>query len=180
MKLDSWTVRFRFLAWALFSLTVLVALAGWVLVDRDPTKLDGLLLWTTAAAGIGEGGQYRETSDVQQGRARGPEREGGRMSDNEWRTLAHVLWILLLAGLLLFEGITVGRPTSGDTLSENVFILRSVLVGRIVVGAVLFWLAYHWVISKSPGFKVWDGVAAVVGIIVAIVSGGRRGMKKGE
>ena len=56
MKLDSWTVRFRFLAWALFSLTVLVALAGWVLVDRDPTKLDGLLLWTTAAAGIGEAG----------------------------------------------------------------------------------------------------------------------------
>ena len=65
MKLDSWTVRFRFLAWALFSLTVLVALAGWVLVDRDPTKLDGLLLWTTAAAGIGEGGQFgkRRSSD---------------------------------------------------------------------------------------------------------------------
>ena len=51
----SWTTRFRVLAWALFSLTVLTALVGWVGWGRDPSTLGDVLMWTALAAGIGEG-----------------------------------------------------------------------------------------------------------------------------
>ena len=54
MRLDSWTVRFRAAAWALFALAVVAALLGWALADRDPTKLDGVLMWTAIGSGIGE------------------------------------------------------------------------------------------------------------------------------
>ena len=53
--MKSWTTRFRVLAWALFALTVLIALAGWVGWDRDPTTLADVLMWTALASGIGEG-----------------------------------------------------------------------------------------------------------------------------
>ena len=48
------TDRFRKLAWALWVLCVLAAIAGWFL-DKDPSKLAPVIAWVTAAAAAGEG-----------------------------------------------------------------------------------------------------------------------------
>lgn len=55
MKLDSWTVRFRAVAWFLFALTVIVILVMWAVWERDPQQVDGVLMWTASALAIGEG-----------------------------------------------------------------------------------------------------------------------------
>jgi hypothetical protein len=50
---NAWTTRFRIVAWALFAVTDLTALAGWVL-GHDPTLLSDQMMWCAIATGIGE------------------------------------------------------------------------------------------------------------------------------
>lgn len=50
----STTDRFRRIARWLFVLTILVALGGWLIYDRDPGALGGILTAVVTAAGIGE------------------------------------------------------------------------------------------------------------------------------
>lgn len=50
----NWTTCFRITYAGLFVGSVVVALVGWFM-DKDVSALDGVLMWTAAAVGIGEG-----------------------------------------------------------------------------------------------------------------------------
>ena len=50
----NWTTRFRIVYAALFVAVVVAALVGWFM-NRDVAALDGVLMWSAAAVGIGEG-----------------------------------------------------------------------------------------------------------------------------
>ena len=49
----SYTTKFRVLFAALFTVSVIVALVGWML-DKDPTQLTGLIGMCVGAIGFGE------------------------------------------------------------------------------------------------------------------------------
>ncbi len=52
--MKNWTTRYRTLFVTLFAIAILVALGGWLFFDRDPQKLDAVIMWLTATVGIGE------------------------------------------------------------------------------------------------------------------------------
>lgn len=55
MKLDSWTVRFRAVAWALFAVVVVGGLLGWMFFGRDPNQMIAIIGAATSGITIGEG-----------------------------------------------------------------------------------------------------------------------------
>lgn len=66
----SWTTRFRVLYAALFTVSVIVALVGW-LCGADPSLIDTVVMITAGACGIGEASNVgkratwkREAADV--------------------------------------------------------------------------------------------------------------------
>ena len=90
----------------------------------------------------------------------------------EWQLLAKVLWIMLLAAVLLLEGLSLGK--GAGTMTENVVTLTAVWLGRAVVGGTLIWLFYHWIVDRSPGLSIWDALAVVVGAAAALLLGKHR------
>lgn len=100
-------------------------------------------------------------------------REGEEGEDPPVTTM-RLAWILILSTVLLLEGIAIGRPALGDTISENVWMIRSVWLGRAVVGAVLAWIFWHIVIDRDPRYGWGDALAIVIGIVTALMSGARR------
>lgn len=82
--------------------------------------------------------------------------------------LVWTLWLVLGA---LLEGIALGEPQNGDTLSEVVRAVRYDPIGRFVVLPLWVWLTYHWVIKRS-GTKLFtwhDAVAIAVGLTIALL-----------
>jgi len=51
----NWTTRLRVLYAVLFTVSILTALVGWLVLSRDVTDIDSVLMWGAAAVGIGEG-----------------------------------------------------------------------------------------------------------------------------
>lgn len=50
----NWTTRFRCVFVFLFAVTVAVALYGWLVLDRDPAQLEGVMMFCAGAVGVGE------------------------------------------------------------------------------------------------------------------------------
>jgi hypothetical protein len=85
-----------------------------------------------------------------------------------------LLWSILFMIMLLVEGIALGSPTKGDTLSEQVwFYIRDDSIGRFVILMVWTWLTYHWFLMapNAPRHDLsWrDAVAAGVGFVWALL-----------
>ena len=94
------------------------------------------------------------------------------MTVEQVKILGHVVWILLLAGTLLFEGYTLGKGVG--SLTSNVGILTAIWIGRAVVGGTLVWLFWHWILDRKPGIDWKDGLAALVGAVIAVLAGRHR------
>lgn len=82
--------------------------------------------------------------------------------------LVWALWATLGAFL---EGIALGEPQLGDTMSE---VVRNVVydpLGRFVMLPLWAWLTYHWML-KPPGESLFDWrdvVALAMGLGFAVL-----------
>lgn len=81
-----------------------------------------------------------------------------------------LVWVLLLTAIVLLEGIALGRPADGDTLSEVLKIARWDGVGRFVLLPLWTWLSWHWMLrpESSVGLHWADAVAVAVGLVWAL------------
>jgi len=88
------------------------------------------------------------------------------MPASSWR----MLWFLLALIAMLVEGIALGRPERGDSLSEAVRFIRFDAVGRYVLIPLWVWLSWHWIVRPDGAatFSWRDLVAIALGIAAAI------------
>ena len=88
----------------------------------------------------------------------------------------NVLWMLLAFVGVLFEGIALGRPELGDTLTESVRLLRFDPVGRFVVLPLWVWLTWHWILRPSDVAQfTWRDLAVLaLGTAIALLDSLRR------
>jgi hypothetical protein len=73
-------------------------------------------------------------------------------------------FVWLLVGLLIafLEGIAVGRPAPGDTLSETLRgDVRFDMLGRFVFLGLWSWLTWHWALRPKGYGKGWADVMAL-------------------
>jgi hypothetical protein len=81
-------------------------------------------------------------------------------------------WTLVGLLIVLLEGIALGRPTPGDTLSEAVRnFVRFDALGRCVFLPLWCWLTWHWVLRPERFTEFgWGDVSALgIGIVWAVV-----------
>lgn len=83
------------------------------------------------------------------------------------------IWIVLFVMVVGVEGFTIGFPAVGDTLSENVWIIRSLLAGRVMVGALFAWLFWHFVMDRKRKYGAGDWLAILAGALIAVIAGPR-------
>lgn len=72
------------------------------------------------------------------------------------------IWVLLALLVVFFEGVALGRPARGDSLSEMVWLVRDNPIGRFVFLPLWCWLTYHLVL-KTPksGALGWEDMTAI-------------------
>lgn len=89
------------------------------------------------------------------------------MSSPGWPTI----WFLVCVVVVLLEGVALGRPEAGDTLSEIVRTFRFDGAGRVVLLPLWSWLTWHWIMrpASMPMFSWRDGVAITVGLAWALL-----------
>lgn len=78
-----------------------------------------------------------------------------------------LFWLLLALSALLLEGWALGAPARGDTLSEHMWQIRAIWLGRLILGALFAWLFWHFVIDQTPGLDWKDAFFLVFGAVIA-------------
>lgn len=79
-------------------------------------------------------------------------------------------WVALALTAAFLEGLALGRPHRGDTISEVVWIIRDDAWGRFLVLPLWCWLTVHLLLktTKSKPFG-WDDMAGLaVGVAWAV------------
>ena len=80
----------------------------------------------------------------------------------------NAIWILAFPAIMLFEGWAAGDAVEGNTISENAWKLRSVVVGRYFLWMGLMWMNWHILLETVGSGVGWqDGVAVGVGFVGA-------------
>ena len=79
-------------------------------------------------------------------------------------------WFFWLFVLALIELIAVVNPHKGDTFSEYTWSKLNTLPMQMLVGAVLFWLAWHFLFARFIGLSWRDIVAVVIGLSVGALA----------
>lgn len=92
-------------------------------------------------------------------------------------TTSTFVLLMLGMGLVAYEFWAVGRPAPGDTISEHIWQIRASLLGRMFIGALMFWLPYHFVIDQYSGQGWPDAAAILLGVGMAVWRGRFRGRK---
>jgi hypothetical protein len=88
------------------------------------------------------------------------------MPASSWK----VLWAILALLAVFLEGVALGRPETGDTLTETVRVLRYDPVARYPLVVLWVWLTWHFMIrpQSTTSFSWRDLVAVAIGVLVAI------------
>lgn len=87
-----------------------------------------------------------------------------------------LVWTLVFMLVVLLEGIALGEPQAGDSLSEAVALLRWDAVGRWVMIPLWVWLTWHWMLRpRGMALFTWrDVVALAIGTLLAALEAWRR------
>lgn len=86
-------------------------------------------------------------------------------------TSFHRFWFALLSLLLLMEGIAIYRHGDGDTLSEWTWSKLHNWPTRVLLGAVLVWLCWHFLWWGPTKGMTWrDAVAVFLGAAMGLCS----------
>ncbi len=78
----------------------------------------------------------------------------------------NVAWLALVALIFLLEGMAVKDQIKGNTISENLWKMRTTTLGRFILWPGLLWLCWH-ILASGGGFGWPDGVAIGVGVVIA-------------
>lgn len=81
-----------------------------------------------------------------------------------------LIWTLLAFAFVLLEGVALGEPQAGDTLSETIrTYLRFSPIGRFVFLPVWCWLTWHLAIRpESISSFTWrDAIFLIIGLVWA-------------
>ena len=86
-----------------------------------------------------------------------------------------LIWVLLALLVVFFEGVALGRPARGDSLSEMVWLVRDNAVGRFVALPLWCWLTYHFVLKtpRSSALGWEDTLAITLGLLWAYLEARR-------
>lgn len=80
-----------------------------------------------------------------------------------------IVYVLCTITLIFFEGVAIGNPKRGDTISENVWLARGTLLGVFVLAPLWFWMTGHFWNPNEPDGAVWNDVAyLLVGLVVGV------------
>ena len=78
----------------------------------------------------------------------------------------NVIWLVVVAVIFLFEGIAAADNVKGNTISENLWKIRTTTVGRFILWPGFMWLNWH-ILASGGGIGWPDAVAVVVGAGIA-------------
>ena len=80
------------------------------------------------------------------------------------------VYALCTVALVFFEGLAIGRPSKGDTISENVWNARGTLL-VFVLAPLWFWMTWHfWAPWEPDGRALNDAAAILCGGVVGYVN----------
>lgn len=76
-----------------------------------------------------------------------------------------VAWLVLFVTILVVEGLALFNVNKSDTLSEQIWWLRTKWWGRIILFPLWAWLTYHFFLEPdSVALTVWWDDWALVGL----------------
>lgn len=80
------------------------------------------------------------------------------------------LWGMIAAVIIFVEGVSLGRPEQGDSLTEVVRLARFDAVGRYVLVPLFLWLVWHWLLRPQavPMFTWRDLLVIMVAILYVV------------
>lgn len=79
-------------------------------------------------------------------------------------------WFAWLLVLVVVELIAVVNRHTGDTLSEYTWSKIGSWPMHVLLGALLFWLAWHFLFAKMIGLTWRDYVALSIGAAVGLIA----------
>lgn len=85
-----------------------------------------------------------------------------------------IVWLIIFLVGLVVEVLALINKNRGDTLSEQVWILRTIPMVRFVLLPFWLWLTYHFWFepySVSPGFGAWwdDFIVIAAGAVAGLL-----------
>jgi hypothetical protein len=85
------------------------------------------------------------------------------------------VWSLVALLIVFLEGVALGRPERGDSLSEAIWLIRYDPVGRFVLLPLWCWLTCHFVLKRAGAkpFGTGDVIGIAVGIAWAVLESRR-------
>ena len=87
-----------------------------------------------------------------------------RMTVSRW---FHAFWFTMFFLAIAMEGWAISRTGRGFTLSEWTWSKISTVPMRMVVGALLVWLVWHFLfVGPNKGLGKWDLVFVGLGLAV--------------
>ena len=83
------------------------------------------------------------------------------------------LWIVLFGAGVVVEGFALFNNKRNDTLSEQVWLIRTKLVGRLLLFPFWAWLTWHFFIEPAtlgPQANVWwdDAIVIVIALVLGV------------
>jgi hypothetical protein len=76
-----------------------------------------------------------------------------------------LIWSLFALALVFLEGVALGRPEAGDSLSEIIWRVRDDSLGRFVFIPLWIWLSAHFLLKPGRNGRILDWVDALALVV---------------